>query len=282
MSVFPFLECSLPRDYEEELPTLLYGLPTLGCELGRYIGETVELRVYLDPVYADAEASLRRALAAAGAEDIAVHGLEEKDWLEAYRGVTRPFSVGRTWWMDPHPDRPTPAPDGRIRLAVEPRMAFGTGSHETTQLVLMELEELPVRGGTVLDVGSGSGILSLAALALGARWAVGVEIDAQAVWVARQIAAQQELPLRPAFVVGEVAVLDSVRFDVVLCNMIADHFLPILPTLQQRLDGGGRAVLSGILDSQVEGVCTAAERCGFRVCGGRNLKEWASLLLERA
>jgi ribosomal protein L11 methyltransferase len=130
-------------------------------------------------------------------------------------------------------------------------------------------------------VGSGSGILCLAALARGASWTVGVEIDAQAVWVARQIAEQQEHPCRPDYVIGEVASIGASRFDLILCNMIVEHFRPFLPTLGGHMERGGQLVLSGMLNSQVASVRREAETFGFIVQRERRLEDWTSVRFGR-
>jgi ribosomal protein L11 methyltransferase len=219
-------------------------------------------------------------LAALGAVEILVQPFQQADWLAAYRATVRPHAVGRRWWMDPHPDAPTAAPQGRWRLAVEPRMAFGTGSHESTQLVLVALEELAQRwdavgGATVLDVGAGSGVLALAAERLGAAWVVGLDVDPEAVWVARQIARQQEWPAGPLYLIGPVAALSGVRFDLILCNMIPKQSVPLLPDLRRLLASRGWLVLSGILQDQAAEVGGELRLHGLGVEETSSLDDWA-------
>jgi len=237
----------------------------------------VELRVYVDPNQENGVVAVKAALDASGATSIRAEVLNGRDWLAAYRLETKPFAVGRRWWLDPHPDAPTAAPEGRFRLVMEPRMAFGSGSHESTQLVLLELEQMLVGGCSVIDVGCGSGILSLACISLGAEWVLGVDVDPHSVWVARQTARQQEVEVEPSFMVGSVDCLDGFAFDVVLCNMISDHFLPMLEKLRALLSVGGIAVFSGILHAESRAIASALKKTGFEVVGQRKLEEWVSM-----
>jgi ribosomal protein L11 methyltransferase len=261
---------------------VLSNLPVLGCRVGDVAERAVEVWVYLDPGQPEAAAEVQRALAACGAESLQLASLRGQDWLQAYRDATRPFPVGDRWWLDPHPETPTPPPDQRIRLAVEPRMAFGSGSHESTQLVLMELEEMTVRGLRVLDVGTGSGILSLACASLGARWVLGLDVDPAAVWVARQVARQQQQAMvPPVYLVGPVGCLAGTAFDMVLCNMITDHFVPLLPRLRELMAEGAVAVLSGILESQDSALRPELKGIGFEVVSRRIQHEWVSLRVVR-
>ena len=156
------IRCVIPADLEEELPELLAPWGVLGTEIGGRSDRGVTVTVYLAGVDAGDADGVCRLLAEQGAGDVERETLGAADWLSDFREQVRPLKVGRSWWIDPHPDRPTPAPVGRQRLVVEPRMAFGTGTHESTQAILIELEDIEVSGRQVLDVGTGSGILALA------------------------------------------------------------------------------------------------------------------------
>src|SRR5262249_18536591 len=109
----------------------------------------------------------------------------EEDPLAVFRAASRPFPVGKRFWLDPGEPPHAAAPPGRIALLLPASTAFGTGGHESTRLALESLEEQPIAGAEVLDVGTGSGVLALAAAALGSRRAVGLDTDAEAVFVAR-------------------------------------------------------------------------------------------------
>ena len=268
----------IPAELEEEIPELLAPWGVLGTEIGGRSDRGVNITVYLsggDTADADRVCLL---LADRGADDVERDLIEATDWLTGFRDSTRPFEVGGYWWIDPHPDRPTTAPSGRRRLAIEPRMAFGSGSHESTQAILMALEELEVNGRRVLDVGTGTGVLALAAESLGAHSVIGLDVDETAIWVAIETARQQDWPSRVSYVVGPVECIGGAQFDIVMCNMIASVFLPLVGEIKGRLAPAGLAVFSGLLASEVESVSGELKEAGFTIRSHRILGEWASLV----
>jgi len=173
----------------------------------------------------------------------------------------------------------SPVPVGRRRLVIEPRTAFGSGSHESTQLILLELERLEIDGATILDLGTGSGILAIAAAGLGGKIIVAVDIDEDAIWVARETANLQEQPTEIHYVLGPPDCLGAVGFDIVLCNMIFANMLPVLPQLQGLLAPDGVAVLSGLLATDASDITETLRSHRLEVTGERVLGEWASLVV---
>ena len=157
-------------------------------------------------------------------------------------------------------------------------MAFGTGSHESTQAILLALEDVEVTDRRVLDVGTGSGILALAVESLGAAPVVGLDIDETAIWVARETARQQEWPSRAKYVVGPVECIGGVEFDIVMCNMISTVFLPLVGELRRLLAPAGIAIFSGLLGSEVDSVSGELEDAGFAIRSHGIHGEWASLV----
>ena len=276
------LRCSLPSEFEEELASLLDSWPVLGSEVGAGQKGRMTVVVYLEAEHSDAAERLGAALAERGAQDMRLESVEERDWLAGYRKTVAPFQVGDRWWIDPHPDRPTTSPGDLCRLAIEPRMAFGTGSHESTRLILHAFEALEVADLSVLDIGTGSGILALAADRLNARLVVALDIDPQAVWVARQIAGQQEWIPRVCFVLGPLECLGGPRYDLVVCNMISANLLPLLSEMPRILAPGGTAVFSGLLTTEAAHVATAIAEVGMRVSDERCLGEWVCLTVSAA
>jgi len=272
------IRCVIPADLEEELPELLASLGVLGTEIGDRSDHGVSITVYLPGADLDGADRLCRLLVDQGASDVARELLEAVDWLAGFRESIRPFEVGKCWWIDPHPDRPTAAPSGRLRLVIEPRMAFGTGSHESTQAILIALEDIEVTDRRVLDVGTGSGILALAAESLGAALVVGFDIDETAVWVALETARQQEWPSRVRYVLGPVECIGGAEFDIVMCNMITSVFLPLVSELRSLLAPAGAAIFSGLLASEVESVSGVLVEAGFANPTHRVFGDWASLM----
>jgi len=201
-------------------------------------------------VQAEPEQLLLRACNLAGIA-VPVHELRsvpDEDWVARSREQFGPIRVSATLWIVPTWRSP-PEPDA-INLVLDPGLAFGTGSHPTTRLCLQWLERSIAGGETVLDYGCGSGILAIAALKLGARRAVGVDIDPDAVATARANARRND-------VAGEfLEDCAPLMFtaDVVIANILADPLKLLAPMLASRCRRGGRIALSGILPDQVREV----------------------------
>ena len=277
----PVIRAWLRPDAEEELPWVLAGLPVLGCEL-EGDEQALQLTVYVAGNAPGAADKVARELTAAGAWGLERAELAHRDWLAAYRETVQPFLVGDLWFIDPHPDEPTPAPPGRSRLVVEPRMAFGSGSHESTQLVLLELEARSLAGARVLDVGTGSAILALAAAARGGGRIIALDVDPVAVLVARQVLAQQEIDVGGIrLLVAPVASVGETDFDLILCNMIPQHSSPLLGDLSRLLATDGELVLSGLLLEHELSLEIDLRKVGLLVAARRQLGEWVSLVARR-
>ncbi len=272
----------IKSEMEDDLAEILTKHKTMGASLESRADGGLSVDVFLDSDDGRLIPDLVQALEAIGIRKTEVGTQKTEDWLAAYRRHVRPFRVGASWWIDPHPESPTPAPGGFRRLVIEPRMAFGTGSHQSTALVLMELEVFPPEGLRVLDVGTGSGVLALAAQRLGASWAVGFDLDLEAVMVARQIVQDQDFPCAPAYFAGPRTAIGVSAFDLILCNMISEHFLPIAGSLRDMLSAHGSAVFSGILESEAGEVTAALEDAGYRVLSTRVMDEWVAFRVTHA
>lgn len=211
-------------------------------------------------------------LAALG--EVEVHEVREEDWLTAWRAHYRPMVVGRflirpSWIEEPAA--------GRLVVELDPGMAFGTGLHPTTQQMLLALSELELSGRDVLDVGTGSAILALAARAAGARRVVAVDSDPVAVRVARENVGRagggiEVLRGSAADVAG--------RFDVVLANIVARVIAEMAPALAERLAPTGVLVVAGLIADGAEVARLALERAGLRVAGRQVRDGWVSLILR--
>jgi ribosomal protein L11 methyltransferase len=176
----------------------------------------------------------------------------EREWLKEFR----PMSVGDRLWVSPHGMEIANETDKEaVVVWLDPGLAFGTGTHETTALCLEWLDAINLSGKRVLDVGCGSGILSIAALKLGAASADGIDIDQQAITASRQNAADNN--------VGDRLRLStdpddfSGEYDIVIANILAGTLIELAADLKSRTMHGGLLVLSGILSEQVEEVSNA-------------------------
>ena len=197
---------------------------------------------------ADVQAALEAAAKATGISmpEYTVEILAEQDWVRLTQSQFDPIQISERLWITPTWHE---APDeSAINLRLDPGLAFGTGSHPTTHLCLQWLDRHLQRGESVLDYGCGSGILTIAALKLGAGSGTGVDIDPQAIKSSCDNAAQNEV--QAAFYLPEQ--LPAGQYDVVVANILANPLRMLGEMLAGRTKTGGRIVLSGILAEQVE------------------------------
>ena len=175
----------------------------------------------------------------------------ETDWVRATQAQFEPIEITPNLWIVPTwCEPPKPA---AINLRVDPGLAFGTGTHPTTRLCLQWLSDLPLVGKTVLDYGCGSGILAMAASALGAAHVLGVDIDPQAVETARFNTEANGLQVTYAVSDRE---LDQ-QYDVVVANILAGPLTVLAPAICAHVKSGGQLALAGILAPQIERIQTA-------------------------
>jgi ribosomal protein L11 methyltransferase len=278
------LSCPLPPDFEERLASVLDCFDVLGSSISATADGSPAADIYLEPDLSREAEEIGRRLVELGAGPVRRLIEDGRDWLADYRDRARPFAVGSRWWIEPSPDSDQAPPEGRLRLVIEPTTAFGSGSHESTQLVLTALEDLPVPGTRVLDIGTGSGILALAADRLGAELVVGVDVDVVAIGAARRTARCQDWPARVRFLAGtaeSIAPLgpsDS-RFGLILCNMLTGELLPQLEGIRRVLEPGGRVVLAGMLRSERAEITEAAGRVGLRIMHEIARGDWIAMVL---
>lgn len=256
----------------------LVGLLSLHAPLG-----LVEEGRDLVACFRTAEAARRakEALAPRGYDADLSTEIPEGDPLEAFRAASRPFAVGRRLWIDPGDPGEGPVPDGRVALRLPASRAFGTGGHESTRLALLALEEEVLPGMHALDAGTGSGVLALAAVALGARRAIGFDTDREAVFVARENARRHLFGARVAFFAGPAQACGG-AFPIVIANMLPEELLPILPSLAARLASGGRLVVSGIPAEREEDLAARLRARRLRLLSRYRENAWSCLCLSRA
>jgi ribosomal protein L11 methyltransferase len=210
--------------------------------------------------------------------------IQDQDWSQAWKQHYQPILIGKRLvivpaWLE------SPAPE-RIVIRMDPGMAFGTGTHPTTQLCLELLEacmaQVVPQETDIIDVGCGSGILSIAALKLGARRAVAVDIDPQAVSVAQENAALNGVTAGLEVGLGSVAELRDGFFtirsgQIVLANILALVIIQLLGAgFADLLAPGGTAIFSGILAEQEGDVAAACEKAGLKVAGRRQSADWVA------
>lgn len=187
------------------------------------------------------------------AGDLAVAPLADADWLDAARQHFAPRSFGARLWLAP--PSAAQAPAGRVPVRLHMGLAFGTGEHPTTALCLEWVDANVRAGDTILDYGCGSGVLAIAGLALGAERAWAVDHDPQALAATGENARLNGVEARVAVLPPER--LEHFTVDSIVANILAGPLVTLAPELASRLEPGGRIVLSGILERQIERVTAA-------------------------
>lgn len=206
-----------------------------------------------------------------------VRRLAEADWAEAWKAHYTPQRIG-PFLVVPSWTEVTPAP-GDLLIELDPGMAFGTGLHPSTRLCLVALAALVRPGDSLLDVGTGSGILAIGAGRLGADHLVGLDIDARAVATAVANSARNDLVL--ASFAGPLGELPAATFDVVAANLLAGILIDLAAGLYERTRPGGWLVASGVLAEQAAAVDAAFVAAGFGPAELQASGDWVALVSRR-
>ena len=238
----------------------------------------------------EGQKQLRQYLAGLEDHEPQTVSLREEDWATSWQKYYQPIPVGNRVYIVPDWMRGKPVPDGRTPLYLNPGLTFGTGAHPTTQLCLELLEEVLQSGDKVLDLGCGSGILAIAALALGASRAVGVDIDPKAADVAFENAALNGVgPDRLSVYAGDVlsdkklaAKLGQGQNRVVLANIVADVIIPLSAKAGEFMTPDGVFLTSGVIDGREDEVKAALEQNGFAVARHLERNGWHAMEARRS
>jgi ribosomal protein L11 methyltransferase len=272
---------------EELTEELAEGLVSLG---GSAVEEDVDLLTTYVPEPADPDAFLTaaadRLAAIAGAEpEILWRWQTDEDWSARWKEGLAPRRVGARIVVT-QPWNPVAAAGDDVVIVIDPSSAFGTGEHATTRGALRLLETAVAGGERVLDVGAGSGILSIAAAALGAASVLAVESDEGAMATAAENIDRAGVRDRVELVnaVVDAAYLEAVRgdgFDLVVANMLSGVLTPLLPGFRAALRDRGAVILGGIMDHEAPDVWAAGEAAGLAVAAEDREGEWWTALMRR-
>ncbi len=239
-------------------------------------------------------------------EDTDTAGMERlKKLLEKLELTMQVATMGETNWEESWKDNYPPQPVGeslvvlpywlaeeetdRKKIILDPGLTFGTGAHPSTQMVMETMEETDLQGADCLDLGSGSGILSITALRLGAKSAVGVDIDPKAEGIARENAAYNgfaapEFAALTGNVTADKKLMDRLaadRYDLVLVNIVADVIIGLSPILPNFMDENTKLICSGILDTRLEDVKAALEKAGLEITLIKAKEDWRCVSARR-
>lgn len=209
--------------------------------------------------------------------------LADEDWAHAWKDNYHPFRIGQRIWIRPSWSEAI-GPERRrvddIELVMDPGMAFGTGTHPTTQMCVMALEELVQAGMRVLDVGTGSAILAMVAARLGAGKLLGIDVDDQAVRSARSNVEQNDLCSRVEIRLGTLENVVDKPWDIVVVNILPEVITSMLEEgdLMEYVSASGALILGGIIEQQMERVSSAVTRTGGRIVRTLTMGDWVTLI----
>ena len=244
--------------------------------------DTVIIHLYLEPGASQVEtlALIAARMEAAGIPyTVETEGVEQEDWQNGWRKYYHPMDIGKRLaivpsWQEYDTDR--------VKLILDPGLAFGTGGHETTSLCLEALDE-GVRGGErVLDIGTGSGILAIAALKLGAGSAEGVDIDPVAVRTAGENAALNGVADKLTVLVGDLSDKASGRYDIITANIVANAIISLAPAVPGLMAENATFIASGIIDSRKDEVIAGLEKAGLSVVEVKEKRGWECIVCKKA
>ena len=280
----------LVMEDQEEFETFLEG----NRDYWDYIDEEFQqrlqglsrIKLYLEDTDAAGMDRLRACVEGLGLT-MKVAALPETDWEESWKDNYPAVEVGQNLIVVPCWDAENTG--GRTPIILDPGLTFGTGAHPSTQMVMEAMEERVRPGWKCLDLGSGSGILSIAALRLGAESATGIDIDPKAEDIARENAAYNGFAA-PAFtaLTGNVTedrnlmqALSRDEYDLVLVNIVADVIIGLAPVLPNFLTAQSTLICSGILDVRLEDVLAALDAAGLEVTAVREKEDWRCVTARR-
>lgn len=276
-------------DLVEEAPKIAH-IDLIDEELLARDREHAVIHIYISPEENPAEAVsfLRERLTALQIPfELGSKGVHEEDWANEWKKYFKPIHIGNRLAVVPSWEN-YQKKDGEIVLTIDPGMAFGTGTHSSTALCLSAAQRYVREGCRVLDLGCGSGILSIAALLLGASHAVGVDIDPVAVRVARENAAAngldaQQCEVLAGNILSDEQLLETLGggYDILFANIVADVIIAMLPVMPGLLKKGGVVLASGIIEERRGDVLEALARYGFQVLEQNEDKGWVGLVFQK-
>ncbi len=285
---WPYVEIDVPDEVADVIGSVLVDLGSNGVEQRDLGQRTSTLVAYFDaaPSLAAIARAVRQThgvaadMASSAASTLRAGSVPDDDWLRLWKRGFEPTAIGRRLLVYPSWRRDDAMRvEGRVRIEVDPGMAFGTGTHETTRLCLEWLDD-HWTGESLLDVGTGTGILAIAAsLLLPEARIAGIDVDPVAIDVARENAQKNSVANRIDLRVAGPADVDE-RFDVVLANLTADVIESACDALVALLADEGTLVVSGVLLDQGDSVADLFSQRGLAVASRSSAGEWVALALQ--
>ncbi len=280
------VEVEIARVGETAATTQLWSFNTTGVEISEDINnpDFITLRAYFSaaPDIEKLRKQILRNLKLMDLPEFALRGITcmtiaDQDWLAEWKKGYEPIAIGHRLLICPSWRRDQARNTDRVVIEIDPGMAFGTGTHETTRGCLEMLEKY-WRGGALLDIGAGTGILAIAAIKLqpGSR-VVGFDVDPEAVEVALENAAINGVADEIEIEVNKLSSFHGQEFDVAVANLTADVIVPLAADFAQVIKPDGALIVSGILSEQDDDVRTALEALSFRVIEVKPDGDWVTM-----
>lgn len=241
----------------------------------------IRFTIYLDDIHDndEREAKIKAYIEELGGE-FSKEIIDDSDWKNNWKKFFKILKPNKTIVIVPTWEE-YEKKDGEEIIKLEPGMAFGTGSHETTSLCIKKLEEYMKPGMKVLDIGTGSGILSIAASKLGASKVLGVDIDPMSVYIANENKKLNEV-INAEFIVGDLLSKVKDKYDIVVSNILAEVIVTMTGDLHKFLNKDGIFISSGILKVKSAMVIDSLEANGFDILNVEDLNEWTSIVAKHA
>ena len=215
-----------------------------------------------------------------GALTAEARDVADEDWAEVWKRYYQPFRVGGRMIIKPTWEAYKAVP-GDLLIELDPGMAFGSGTHETTRMCLELMEAHLIGGMRVMDVGTGSGILTIGAVRLGAKEVLAVDIDPDAVKVARENAALNRVQGQVRVIEGDLADCATFPCDLAVANIVADAVAALAGPLRRHLRPGGMWICSGVIRERERDVQAAGLAAGYETIERRAMGEWVALCFRR-
>lgn len=241
----------------------------------------IRFTIYLDDIHDndEREAKIKTHIEELGGE-FSKEIIDDSDWKNNWKKFFKILKPNKTIVIVPTWEE-YEKKDGEEIIKLEPGMAFGTGSHETTSLCIKKLEEYMKPGTKVLDIGTGSGILSIAASKLGASKVLGVDIDPMSVYIANENKKLNEVT-NAEFIVGDLLSKVKDKYDIVVSNILAEVIVTMTGDLHKFMNKDGIFISSGILKVKSAMVIDSLEANGFDILNVEDLNEWTSIVAKHA
>lgn len=294
------IEDNVPLSEEDKKKMFIDILPELPEDDGTaHINCYLELDQDLEDITARIQAGLEeiRVFADVGTGRIFFGETEDKDWMNNWKEFFKPFRVDDSIVIKPTWEKLEESKPDDLIVEIDPGTAFGTGAHETTKLCIGNLKKYLKQGDALLDLGCGSGILSIIGMKLGANCAIGTDIDASAVETAKENAAVNQLTLHSSkadverisgtveFLTGNVIGDEEFAhqvgencYNVVVANILADIIIPLSATVKRHMVPGGYFISSGIIEMKAKEVKEALLANGFEIVEESRMKDWVSFV----